>query len=312
MGLRRRAILNAGHTPVLSVICSDMSASGVVRLLDASDLSHIGDSSTNYGTVIHAMTVDDNYLYVAGAGGTIKKYELKPGLPFVSESPSYGGAIYALVEDGDYLYAGGATTQTIRKYLKSNMSYVSQTTSYGGTIRALAVYDTNLYAVGQITRRVRRYSKSDMSYLSETNLFGDAGDLGTALLVDGSQVIAYTYSSSSETDVNRRYTYPLGTIPSHNVGYGSWSWPEGLADIDATYGAATTRDDDSVAGLTRFNKSTLVYSHQISDGYGGRLTVDGGKIYYGSDTVCRKRSASDLALEATAAVTSAPYATAII
>jgi uncharacterized protein YciI len=143
--------------------------------------------SASYGATIHALAVDDEYVYAGGVTTrTIRQY-WKSNMTMKAESASYGATIYALAVDDEYVYAGGATTRTVRQYWKSNMTYKAQSANYGGTINALAVDDEYVYAGGVTTRTIRQYQKSDLGYVQQSASYG--GDI-RALAFDDEYVYA--------------------------------------------------------------------------------------------------------------------------
>ena len=65
---------------------------------DLDNLSTL-NTSVSYGNRIHAIAVDDTYIYVGGyTTRTVKKY-LKSDLTYIGESPSYGFSLISIALD---------------------------------------------------------------------------------------------------------------------------------------------------------------------------------------------------------------------
>ena len=115
----------------------------------------------NYGGIIEAIAIDDEFVYVGGlTTQTVRKLR-KSDLSQVAESANYGGIIEAIATDDEFVYIGGATTQTVRKLRKSDLSQVAESANYGGSIRAIAT-DHEFVYVGGGTQTVRVIEHHDL------------------------------------------------------------------------------------------------------------------------------------------------------
>ena len=131
--------------------------------------------------------MDENYIYVGGNCGRIRKYD-KNTLDFVGETGVYGGEnvtsswINSIFVDENYIYAGGnqywgdsTYHNPLCKYDKNTMMLIGETGDYGDGITSITVDERHIYVGGgAIISRVRKYDKETLAFIGETQRYGSA------------------------------------------------------------------------------------------------------------------------------------------
>ena len=109
--------------------------SGVTRKILKSDMTTV-ESSSNAGSNVERIVIDEDYVYVSYANGSVRKH-LKAGLSLVKQTENFGSNARGLVIKGDFLYAGGAVQNKIITLLKSDLSELYTRFDSEATIRGV-------------------------------------------------------------------------------------------------------------------------------------------------------------------------------
>jgi hypothetical protein len=128
--------------------------------------------NVNYGGPVQSIAGDNDFVYVSGVAGDVKKYT-KTDLNLVGNTNNYGGVIFAVQVDNDFIYAGGNVAIDIKKYHKGNLVFVGNSNAYGlGVFITEFVLDNDFIYVGGSAGDIKKYHKGNLVFVGNTNSYG--------------------------------------------------------------------------------------------------------------------------------------------
>jgi len=220
---------------------------------------------------IRSITIDNDYIYVAGdVTRTVKQYQ-KSDLSHVDTTANFGSDIYDVELDDTYVYACGgkqswSTGGEVRQYWKSNMTMKASLAGLsGGISRAIAIDDTHVY-VGGVENGLNRIWKSNITEKDNSSSYGGAIYAlhihGDYIYVGGgttNRVYRYYLSNMTKKDESDSYG---GTI--YGIALGTWEPPNYLPDVF---------DEDPIDNNTDISIFYNQVSVNISDPEGDKFNV---------------------------------------
>jgi hypothetical protein len=239
--------------------------------VDITNMSLI-NTTTNYGTFVRALAINDSFLYIGGFSSVGRVHKLnESNLTFVSCSASFGVTIESLTTNNGFVYVGGgASNNPLIKLHESNLVNSANTATYNGRIEALKTNNSFIFSTHN--NFVRKHYESNLVLSANSSSFTG---LFIALDINDSFVFA-----SGANQVIRKF-HESNLVESAN---------------SAAYGGTvnTLKVNNAfvyIAGVTnqtvqKFHESNLVFVGNTAS-YGGTIRaidIRDGFIYVGGAT----------------------------
>lgn len=215
----------------------------------------------NYGNTINVVITDNNYIYVAGYSGLVKKYN-KIDYSLVATSPNYGNTIYTIEQDNDYIYVGGLYTignvTEIRKYNKSDLSLsLTSSSAYNYSVKKILIDGDYLYIAGGDNTLTS--TDTEVWVLNKTNLslIHNPYKASGGAVIDMVQDAAYIYISVGTSTSNY-----IKKLSKSDILANTYSELAITANFGTSYVDRLAIDNDN---LYSGNRVSTIIKHSLSN-----------------------------------------------